>query len=82
MPMPPNRAYPDTRIIRAWRRLLVGFAFVFFVAAVVAMFSATRSPMFGAAVFGALAVVCILIAWRTSDSSLARWGAWLSGFGT
>jgi hypothetical protein len=80
--MPPNPAYPGDRIIRAWRLLLVGFGVVFIVAAAASLFSATQTPLLLAAVFGALAFVCILLAWRTSDSALARWGAWFSGFGT
>lgn len=80
--MPPNPAYPDARVIRVWRLLLVGFGFAFIVGGAAALFSATQTPLLLAAVFGALGFGCILVAWRTSDSALARWGAWFSGFGT
>ena len=80
--MPPNPAYPDARIVRAWRVLLIGLGIVFTVAAVVSLYDARQSPFLLAAVFGALAVVCLLLAWRVPDEALARWGAWLSGFGT
>ena len=79
--MPPNPAYPDSRTIRAWRLLLVGLSVVFTVAAVISLSEAAQALLL-AVVFSALAAVCLLLAWRLPDAALARWGAWLSGFGT
>jgi len=80
--MPPNPAYPDARIVRAWRLVFAGFAFVFTIAAAIALYDATQSPVVVAGVLGSLAIACALVAWRASDATMARWGAIISGFGT